>query len=263
MRRALTMLELLVVIAIIAFLIGLILPAVQAVRTRALELSHCNNLKQVGLATVHFAESNSGVLPGPFAFEAFKYKSKQPLVLILPYLEQPTLYAAFTDNPIILFQAPKSGVGMYFNPLDPTRSDAGSRGYGAGVNVRASVSENLCVFLDQPTIQMPDGNSNTVLFAEHYSICGGTEFLFPTFAGTGFANRYEAQASPYMNPLPAPFQHRPRASECDPKFPNAAGRSGMYCGMADGSVRLFSPTVHRAVFWAAVTPAGGEVVQFD
>ena len=263
MRRAMTLLELLVVLAIVALLIGLLLPAVQAVRTRALELSHCNNLRQIDLAVAQFAEFNDGFLPGSFAFKAFNYKSKQPLVLILPYLEQPALYSAFTDNPIVLFQAPKSGVAMYFNPQDPTRSTAGSPGYGAGVNVRASLAENLCVFLDQPTLQMPDGNSNTILFAEHYSICGGTEFLFPTFTGTGFANRHENQASPYMSPLPVPFQHRPRLSDCDSKFPQAAGRSGMYCAMADGSVRLFTPGVHPTVFWGAVTPAGGEVVQLD
>jgi prepilin-type N-terminal cleavage/methylation domain-containing protein len=263
MRRAMTLLELLVVLAIVALLIGLLLPAVQAVRTRALELSHRNNLKQINLAAVHFAESNNGVLPGPFAFQSLRYKAKEPLVLILPYLEQPALYAAFTGDPLALLGVPKSGVGMYFNPLDPTRSATGGAGFGAGVNVRASIADNACVFVEQPTIHIPDGNSNTVLFAEHYSICGDTEFLFPKYGGTSFANRHDGHASPYMNPLPAPFQHRPRASQCDPRFPQAAGRSGMDCAMADGSVRLFAPTVHPAVFWGAVTPAGGEVVQLD
>jgi len=263
MRRAMTLLELLVVLAIVSLLIGLLLPAVQAIRTRALELSHCNNLKQINLATVHFAESNNGVLPGPFAFKAFGYKAKEPLVLILPYLEQPALYDAFTGDPLALLKAPKNGVGMYFNPLDPTRSATGGPGFGAGINVRSSIADNACVFVEQPTTDIPDGSSNTILFAEHYSICGDTEFLFPKYGGTNFANRYEGHASPNMNPLPVPFQHRPRASECDPKFPQAAGRSGMYCALADGSVRMFAPTVHPAVFWGAVTPAGGEVVQFD
>jgi len=254
MRRGSSLVELLIVLGIIALLIGLILPAVQAVRTHALEVSHCNNLKQIDLATIHFAETNNGFLPGKYAGTP----AKEALILILPYLEQSALYRAFTGNPLALLDAPKSGVGMYFNPLDPSRSAIGKSSFGAGVNVRASIADNSFVFSDQPTITIPDGNSNTIFFGEHYSICGETEFLFPRYTGTYFADRYTGQASPSMNPLPAAFQHRPRASECDPNYAQAAGRSGLYCAMGDGSVRLFAPTVDRAVFWAAVTPAGGE-----
>lgn len=259
MRRGMTLVELLVVLAIIALLIGLLLPAVQAVRGRALEVMHANRLKQINLATAHFASTNDGVLPGPAAFEAAGYKSKEPLVLILPYLEQAALYDAFTGNPAALLDAPKGGVGLYFNPLDPTRAAPGSPGYGGGVNVRSSVADNLCVFNDQPTLDMPDGNSNTILYAEHYSICGSTEFLFPEYGRSGFAGRFIGQASPYTAPLPEAFQYRPTATQCDPRLPQAAGRSGMGCAMADGSVRVFSPSTDRVVFWAAVTPAGGEV----
>lgn len=261
MRRALSLLELLVVVGMVGLLVGMLLPAVQAVRTRALEISDCNHLKQIDLATLHFAETNDGILPGPFAFQRFGYKAKEPLVLILPYVEQGALYSAFTDDPLALFQAPKSGVGMYFNPLDPTRSAVGSPGFGGGVNVRASLAENFCVFNDQAALSVPDGNSHTIFYAEHYSICAGTEFLFPEYGGTSFANRYAGQAHPAQVPLPSPFQERPRSADCDPKYAQAAGRSGMYCAMGDGSVRLFAATVNPPVFWAAVTPAGGELLE--
>jgi len=33
--------------------------------------------------------------------------------------------------------------------------------------------------------------------------------------------------------------------------------------MFDGSVRTLSPSVSESVFWALVTPAGGEVVNLD
>ena len=200
-----SLLEFLVVLAITGLLVGLILPAVQAVRVKALEISNCNNLKQIDLATIHFAETNTGVLPGRFAAESLNYPAKEVFVLILPFLEQSALYSAFTGNPLALLQAPKAGVGMYFNPLDPTRSMPGGSSFGAGVNVRASYAENFCVFNDQPTVMIPDGNSNTIFFAEHYSICGKTEFLFPLYTGTNFANRYSGQASPSMSPLPTLF----------------------------------------------------------
>jgi prepilin-type N-terminal cleavage/methylation domain-containing protein len=95
-RRGFTLIELLVVIAIIAVLIALLLPAVQTARVAARRIQCTNNLKQLGLALMNYADVN-GALP-PTAILAkpsnlltpdFSMKAR-----ILPFIEQNASYAA-------------------------------------------------------------------------------------------------------------------------------------------------------------------------
>lgn len=57
-RDAFTLIELLVVISIIALLIGILLPALGAARGTARDIACNSNLRQLGIATVTYAEDN-------------------------------------------------------------------------------------------------------------------------------------------------------------------------------------------------------------
>ncbi|VTR97248.1 DUF1559 family PulG-like putative transporter [Tuwongella immobilis] len=93
-RTAFTLIELLVVISILGILIGLLLSAVQSVRTAAARSNCQNNLRQMGLALHQFHGRHDRFPPGrnpnksgQTPFDMLSWQS-----LILPDIEQESLY---------------------------------------------------------------------------------------------------------------------------------------------------------------------------
>ena len=83
---AFTLVELLVVIAIIGVLVALLLPAIQAARESARRTQCLNQIRQVGLASMNYADANGHFPPsvdtGPYSY----------LALTLPYFEGKNLH---------------------------------------------------------------------------------------------------------------------------------------------------------------------------
>ena len=92
-NKGFTLVELLVVIAIIGILIGMLLPAVQAVREQARRVSCLNKIRNIALACVSYESSNQQ-FPA-----AVSNRGESYLVRILPMLEQNALYDGFRATP--------------------------------------------------------------------------------------------------------------------------------------------------------------------
>jgi len=101
-KKGFTLVELLVVIAIIGILIGMLLPAVQAVREAARRTTCLNNMRQLGLAAQNFNASNMRFPTNGGNFNANtddRYGETFPSIesgswalQLLPFMEQENLF---------------------------------------------------------------------------------------------------------------------------------------------------------------------------
>jgi prepilin-type N-terminal cleavage/methylation domain-containing protein len=210
--RGFTLIELLVVIAIIAVLVGLLLPAVQKVRTAAGRIQSANNLKQIGIALhncnttyEHVPPSGTGCFPNsgngtnwgtpylPSHFGTQQY-------FLLPFVEGDNTYKSWeingspqgnadplngthssnswwTDDIIKVYQAPNDPT----LPADGRTWSTGAAGLGRGAT---SYAANWHVFRGgwgedwqnggkcRIPATIPDGTATTIAYFERYSVCG-------------------------------------------------------------------------------------------
>jgi prepilin-type N-terminal cleavage/methylation domain-containing protein len=194
---------------------------------------------------------------------------------LMPFVEQKALYAPGGGTQ--LFSTADSTpvwtakLSSFKSPLDPSRQDYYTLQYdwlssnqpydwsatSYAYNYRVFGKRDGSVYnpdhwwTNYNPGNLPDGSSNTVLFAEKMMVCGNrADLLFhggwdpnwtPLFAGrTGVS---------------AKFQTGVTQSNCNPDLAHAFTASGILVGLADGSCRSVNPGVSVATWAAAVDPA--------
>ena len=288
-RRGFTLFQLLIVIAILAILLGLLLPAVQKVREAAARAQSQNNLKQIALAMINYADTYAALPPG-VDDNNFSAATK-----ILPFIEQDNLYKTIDLKKSIddeaNAQARKAVIKTFLTPLDAVttvKPEWGATNY---------LFNDQAIFLNSKT-KFPaffaDGTSNTIMAGETLKGDGGTkatdvkrqyvllkkEDLKAVGPNSGVKYFKDSQniagdrCASWMdgrflqglyNSRLQPNDERPDVS-CGGVSGVSALRSFepyVIVSLYDGSVRTVSVKISKTTWQSAMTPNGGEVLGPD
>jgi len=320
--KAFTLIELLVVIAIIAILIGLLLPAVQKVREAAARSQSQNNLKQIGIG-IHACHDVHGKLPPTYGcfpntappnandssqWGAAVTPSRFGTIgyFLLPFIEQETVY----KDPKVCENGTQQShtyrlnhvIKTYQAPGDPslpsdgkTWGDRGAMTYRANWHVfRGGWGEDWQKGGVNKFSSIKDGLTNTIFFAEAYSVCGdptkttGTLYVELIWnedgqppsgpEGQGYGGDMAFFNAAFWSPpptqddnvrkkavgllMPVP-QVSPDPLACNPQMVQGFSSGGIQVLLGDGSVRGVGPNVSQVTWGRAVDPKDGLLLGND
>jgi type II secretory pathway pseudopilin PulG len=283
------------VIAIIAILIGLLLPAVQKVREAAARMQCSNNVKQLGVAVHNYASANN-TLPPAWAYVPSNGQYGSLHFWLLPYIEQQNVFTAAGNNS---WNQNNTTIKPFNCPSDPTVWSSypqGGTNYAGNIMVFKPCQNGGNYTNQSGTLVtgMPDGTSNTVMFAERYRLCqpssgGHTDPVWAAHpwstpngywaiamfgytyatnnggdAGWGL-NGYYADFESYGQGPGGniPFQTSPTASACNWYVTQGAHSGSMQVGLGDGSVRSVNSNMSLTTWVNACNPSDGNVLGTD
>ena len=161
--------QLLVVLAIIVLLIGILLPAVQKVRSASARMQSSNNLRQLVTAVQNYDSSYSKLPRG------IDDRNFSVLYHLLPFIGQIDLFKSIDktfdsdDKANAEFRA--TTVKMFLSPLDPINgtAPAGGTNYFAMAGSKMSIHDNDGMFCGDnklTLVNIPDGTTYTVFLVE-------------------------------------------------------------------------------------------------
>lgn len=219
--------------AVAIALFGFLLPAVSAAREAARRSQCVCNLKQIMLALVNYADSE-GALPPAYTVDANGRRLHSWRTLILPYLEQRSLYESIDlskpwDDPANA-KAFATPVLVYSCP-STTHPPTNATVYRASVGPHAY----LLPTEPRPISTITDGTASTLAIVE-VALDAAVPWMSPE----------DADEAMILRPGPgSPLQHE----------------GGLNAGLADGSIRFLKATTSPEVRRALISVDGGETIQ--